>query len=248
MDAIRALFLDVGWTLTYPRATIWEIFAELCADAGAPASPEACERLVRSLSRMAQEEAERRFHNGASYSDSDEEFSGLFEQMARLIFGQFGVADGHAELMQRFFQRFWNEDNWAVFPEVRQVLPALRARGLRLGILSNAPTNLPGFLDRLGISPYLDFKVVSATEGVKKPDRRIFEVALARAGVAPHEALHVGDMYFEDILGGRAVGLQTLLMERGERALFPSFRESEGRNLDPSAVVSSLSQVLDRVS
>ena len=38
-------------------------------------------------------------------------------------------------------------------------------------------------------------------------------------------------MYLEDILGGRGAGVHTLLMERGTRSLFPSFRESEGRDL-----------------
>ena len=104
----------------------------------------------------------------------------------------------------------------------------------------------PSFLERLGLAPHLDFTVVSAIEGVKKPDRRIFEVTLARAGVAPHETLHVGDMYLEDIVGGRAAGVNTLLMERGKRALFPNYRESAGRNMAASTVVNSLTDILER--
>ena len=247
MATIRAISFDVGWTLAYPQASMWDIFADLCTQAGVPTAPESCEQLVRSLWSAGAEPAEQRFHAGASYSDSDEEFAGMFVQMGGLIFAQMGVAEGHEELMRRFLQTFWNEDNWAVFPEVLDVLRALRARGLRIGVLSNAPSNLPSFLERLGLAPHLDFTVVSALEGVKKPDRRIFEVTLARAGVAPHETLHVGDMYLEDIVGGRAAGVNTLLMERGKRALFPNFRESEGRSLDPTAVVDSLTAILERV-
>jgi HAD superfamily hydrolase (TIGR01549 family) len=244
---IRALSLDVGWTLAYPHASMWEIFADLCSGAGVRTSPEACEQLVRGLWSAGSEHAEQRFREGARYSDSDAEFAGLFLQMGRMIFAQMGVAGGHEELMQRFLQRFWNEENWSAFPEVADVLAALRARGVRLGVLSNAPSNLPSFLDRLGLTPYLDFVVVSAVEGVKKPDRRIFETTLSRAGVAPHETLHVGDMYLEDVVGGRAAGLNTLLMERGKRALFPSFRESEGRSIEPRAIVNDLTGVADRL-
>ncbi len=226
---------------------MWDIFADLCAQAGVPTAPETCEQLVRSLWSAAAEYAEQRFHAGASYSDSDEEFAGMFGQMGGIIFAQMGVTAAHEGLIQRFLQLFWNEDNWTVFPEVVDVLRALRARGLRIGVLSNAPSNLPSFLERLGLAPYLDFTVVSAIEGVKKPDRRIFEVTLARAGVAPQETLHVGDMYLEDIVGGRAVGINTLLMERGKRALFPNYRESEGRSLEPSTVVSDLTEVLERI-
>lgn len=247
MGTIRAVFLDVGWTLAYPRTSMWEIFADLCADAGVVTTPEACEQLVRNLSRATHEHAERQFRSGVQYADSDEEFAGMFAQMGRMVFAQMGVVDGHDDRMQRFLERFWNAANWTRFPEVIDVLQALRARGVRLGVLSNAPSNLPVFLEQMGIAPLLDFSVVSALEGMKKPDRRIFEVALSRAGAAPAEALHVGDMYLEDILGGRAVGLNTLLMERGERSLFPSYRESEDRPLEPTAVISDLRELLDRV-
>jgi putative hydrolase of the HAD superfamily len=243
---IRAIFLDMGWTLAYPRTSMWQLFAELCAESGAATTPEACEQLVRGLSRATHDRAEEQFRSGAQYADSDAEFAGLFAQMGQLIFAQMGVAADQGDLQQRFLQRFWNEANWAVFPEVVEVLQALRARGLRLGVLSNAPSSLPRFLERLGIAPLLDFSVVSALEGVKKPDRRIFERALSRAGVTPAEALHVGDMYLEDILGGRAAGINTLLMERGAHALFPSYRESDGRGLAPDAVIGDLRELLPR--
>jgi putative hydrolase of the HAD superfamily len=247
MKSVRAITLDLGWTLAFPRLSIWEAFAAVCTDAGVPTAAEDCEQLIRSLSNATQEEAERQFHNGASYPDSDEEFAVMFTKMGQVIFGQRGVVDGHAELMERFVQRFWDEQNWRVFPEVHDVLAALRARGLKVGVLSNAPSTLPGFIERLGLMRHLDFTVVSAIEGVKKPDRRIFTAALSRGGVAPHETLHVGDMYFEDIVGGRAAGVHTLLIERGRQALFPSYRESEGRNLDPHLVVNDLTEVIDRL-
>jgi len=248
MPTTRAVFLDVGWTMAYPQASMWEIFADLCRDGGVPATPEACEQVVRMVWRVAAEQAEQRFRDGAEYSDSDAEFAAMFEQLGRIVFAQLGVAGDHAALARRFLERFWSDDNWAVFPEVHEVLRTLRGRGVRLGVLSNAPSDLPLFLDRLGITPLVDFVVVSALEGVRKPDRRIFAAALERAGVAPEAALHVGDMYLEDVLGGSAVGLRTLLMERGARALFPNFRESDGRALAVESVVNDLAQVLERLA
>jgi len=247
MATIRVVSFDVGWTLAYPRASIWDIFADLCTQAGVPTAPESCERLVHTLSSGVAAQAEQAFHAGATYSDSDEEFAGMFVPLGRMIFAQMGITERHEELTEHFFRTFWNQDNWTIFPEVLDALRALRERGLRVGVLSNAPSNLPSLLERLGIAPHLDFMVVSALEGVKKPDRRIFEVTQARAGVAPQETLHVGDMYLEDIVGGRAAGLNTLLMERGKRALFPNYRESEGRDLDAGTVVSNLTDVLEHV-
>ena len=234
--------------MAYPQASMWEIFADLCGEAGVSTTPEACEQLVRMVWRVAAEQAEQRFRDGAEYSDSDAEFAAMFEQLGRIVFAQLGVGGDHAALARRFLERFWSDGNWVAFPEVHEVLRTLRGRGVRLGVVSNAPSDLPQFLDHLGITPLVDFVVVSALEGVRKPDRRIFATALDRAGVAPEAVVHVGDMYLEDVLGGRAVGVRPLLMERGRRALFPNFRESEGRSLEAETVVSDLAQVLERLA
>jgi len=247
MGTIRSVSLDVGWTLAYPRRSIWQIFADIAGDAGKKVSPKDLEDVVRHLWTSGQQAAVEHFRSGATYEDSDEQFTAAFHQMGALVFTHFDVPGNHAEMTPRFFEAFWTEDNWTVFPEVLDVIEELRRRGLRVGVLSNAPTNLPLFLERLGISPHLDFVVVSATEGVKKPDRRIFETVVSRAGVEPGEALHVGDMYLEDVLGGSTAGLHTLLIERGTQALFPSYRESEGRDLSEQQLVSDLRQVLDRI-
>ncbi len=244
---IRTVLFDVGWTLAYPQRSMWEIFADLCTEAGTPTTARACEQILRSVWGPSQDHAEQRFRAGAEYPDSDAEFYTVFAGLGRILFSQLGVAGDDAPLMQRFMERFWTEDNWTCFPEVVDALRALRRDGMRLGVLSNAPSDLPRFLDRLGLTPHLDFVVVSAIEGVKKPDRRIFQAALSRAEARPDEVLHVGDMYLEDVIGGRAVGVRTLMIERGPRALFPNYRESEGRPLEAGSLVTDLSQVLAHV-
>lgn len=242
----KAVFLDVGWTLAYPERSIWEVFADVCRAGGAAVAAADCEDAVGALRRQVRGQQEQAFRDGARYSDSDAEFTGGFAQMGALVRARFGIEADADDFNRRFFAGFWTEGNWRTFPEVLDVIDDLRRAGARVGVLSNAPTNLPAFLDELGIAPLLDFAVVSAAEGVRKPDRRIFEVALRRAGVAPDEAMHVGDMYLEDVLGGRAAGVTPLLIERGERSLFPRFPESEGRDLQPDEIVRDLHAVRDR--
>lgn len=243
----RVISLDVGWTLAFPIRSIWEIFADLCTEGGVPTTAQACEENIRALWSMAQARAAEEFHPEARYSDSDAEFAAQFDLLGRVIFPSLGLENDLEARMASFLERFWNLENWQIFPDVLPTLEEFRRRGLRVGILSNAPTDMPQLLDRLGISPWLDYQVVSAAEGCRKPDRRLFSVAVERAGVDPEAILHVGDMYVEDIVGGSAAGLSTLLMERGERALFPSFRESEGRSLDADRIVGSLGDVLARL-
>ena len=113
--------------------------------------------------------------------------------------------------------------------------------------LSNAGSDLLGFLDQLGLLGLFDFTVVSAIEGTKKPDRRIYERALERAGVRPGEAVHVGDMYLEDVLGARSAGVRPLLIDRGSLAMFPNHPESANHTARSFDIVRDLSEVLTAV-
>lgn len=244
---IRAVSLDVGWTLAYPRESMWEIFADVCRRAGAVTTPEHTEATVRSLWVRGQAHAEEQLRAGVQYSDSDEEFAAQFWFLGQLIFRELGIRDDGQTLMGEFFRRFWDPAQWRLFPDVIDALRALRAKGFKIGVLSNAPSDMPKLLERLGVLPYLDYLVISAREGVRKPDRRIFFRALERAGTVAAETVHVGDMYVEDILGGQAAGVHTFLIERGPHALFPNYRESEGRNLPGERIVRDLLEFVGRL-
>ncbi len=245
---IRAVSLDVGWTLAYPRESMWEIFAAVCRNAGARVHADDVEAFVRSIWTIGQQHAEEQLKAGAAYSDSDEEFSAQFRVLGELVFRHLGLMEQSDNLMEQFFRRFWDPEQWQLFPDAIDAVRALRAKGLRIGVLSNAPSNMPRLLERLGILPHLDYTVISAVEGVRKPDKRIFLRTLQRAGSQPGETVHVGDMYVEDVLGGVTAGLTTFLIDRGPNALFPNFREAEGRNLPPERVVRTLEEFVQRLA
>jgi putative hydrolase of the HAD superfamily len=101
----------------------------------------------------------------------------------------------------------------ALEPRLLDLLDALRARGLKLGLVSNLfdPPNLMRELfAEIGLLGRLDALAVSAEVGKRKPSPVIFEAALAQAGVAPAEAVMVGDRLREDIGGAQALGLATI--------------------------------------
>jgi putative hydrolase of the HAD superfamily len=100
------------------------------------------------------------------------------------------------------------------FPDVRPGLAAARAAGRRLVVVSNWDVSLDEVLDRLGLAPMLDGVVTSAAVGVRKPSPQIFEHALALAGVAAADAVHVGDSPAEDVAGARAAGIEPVLIKR----------------------------------
>jgi len=92
------------------------------------------------------------------------------------------------------------------------LLEALRERGLKLGLVSNGfdpPDLARAELERLGVAQLLDVIVLSADDGLRKPDPAIFRRALDALGVAPEHALFVGDTLATDVAGAQAIGMHT---------------------------------------
>src|SRR5439155_26572101 len=87
--------------------------------------------------------------------------------------------------------------------------------GARAAAISNSNGSAETLLASVGLGPYLDFVVDSGEVGVEKPNPRIFELALARAGVAAAEAAYIGDFYSIDVRGAAAAGLRAVLLDPG---------------------------------
>ncbi len=98
-----------------------------------------------------------------------------------------------------------------LYPGARELLEALRAAGRRVYLLSNAQRifTLPE-LRTLGIEDLFDGIYISSDYGVKKPDRRFFEIALRERSIDVKGAVMVGNDGTCDIAPARALGLRTL--------------------------------------
>lgn len=110
------------------------------------------------------------------------------------------------------------------FPGVKATLAGLKARGLRLGVLSNWDFKLQSALEDAELLPYFDFALSSAQAGVEKPAREFFErgFALARRfkpDLKPRECFYIGDHYEKDVLGAREAGLSPLWLVGDSRDL-----------------------------
>ena len=105
---------------------------------------------------------------------------------------------------------FWSRyENLCVLPDdSARTLRALRAGGIRLGIVTNGnPVRQRGKLAALDLWSFVDTVLISDEEGVAKPAAEIFHRALRRCGADPHEAVFVGDHPEVDIEGARNAGL-----------------------------------------
>jgi putative hydrolase of the HAD superfamily len=100
----------------------------------------------------------------------------------------------------------------SVKERTHEALARLRAAGIRLGIVSNSDGRVEQALTIAGLRDYFDVVVDSALVGVEKPNPVIFQTALDALGVAPEEALYIGDLYEVDVLGARAAGIEAVLL------------------------------------
>jgi putative hydrolase of the HAD superfamily len=101
-----------------------------------------------------------------------------------------------------------------LFAESLEVIAAVK-RVADIGLITNGPTAIQRpKIDLLAIGHLFPVLIVSEEAGVWKPDPAIFQLALDAAGVAPHEAIYVGDSPHHDVPGARAAGLTAVWMNR----------------------------------
>ena len=101
------------------------------------------------------------------------------------------------------------------YADAAPALVALRRVGVRLVAVSNWDVSLHDVLRSTGLTPLLDGVVSSAETGEDKPAAGPFVRALELAGgIAPGDAVHVGDRLDEDVAGARAAGIRPLLLVR----------------------------------
>ena len=139
----------------------------------------------------------------------------LGEEAAHDLLVDLGVADLEPELHDALVDDFLSVGLRAeleLAPNVADALATLRDAGVRIGIVCDvgmtASPILRSHLERHGILDRFDHWSFSDEVGWYKPDRRIFEHALAGlGGIEPARAAHVGDIRRTDVAGALAMGM-----------------------------------------
>ena len=129
-------------------------------------------------------------------------------------------------------------------PENLRALAEIRARGLKLGLVSNAhflPALMLEDFERLGLAQYMDAIVTSSQRGIRKPHPAIFQHLLGELGVSAEEVLFVGDKVREDIVGPKELGMRAVLTHQ--------FRQEDYADapMKPDFVIHSLAELVPYV-
>jgi len=208
---LRAVFLDIGDTVMRPNPSWEHVYAMAFGEFGFDVDMDDLHAALR-----------RAYHHGGwgmeGGFDPTEETS--FQRTVAIdaaAIAELGLQPMPEAFYRRLSELFMVTSHWHIFPDAYPALTALKERGLVVGAVSNWVWNLPELLHALDLVSHFDFIAASARIGFEKPHPRIFEWALAQAGVPPESVIHVGDHVDADIEGARGVGIEGILIDRNHR-------------------------------
>ena len=95
--------------------------------------------------------------------------------------------------------------------EVLEVLDLLKRTDFHIGLITNCNANVPLLFPESPLAQYIDVPVFSCEERIRKPSRRIYQIASERLKIQPQECLYVGDGSGEELTGAAAVGMLPIL-------------------------------------
>lgn len=233
---VRAVIFDWGGTLSDWALVEFEEIWRMAAQHLAPHFGEPVDALQR---RLAQVEID------AWQATATDHAAFTFNDLVRRASDALGVdvADALIEEATDHYLDAWLP-HIVHDPEAAPTLEALRARGLRIGLLSN--THWPAdfherMLERDGLAHLIDARLYTSEMRYMKPHPEAFRAALAGVGIEdPRQAVFVGDRLFDDVHGAQSVGM---------RAVHRPNASVPAHEARPDAVIQRLSElpaIIDR--
>lgn len=135
--------------------------------------------------------------------------------------------------------------SFRAYKDVKETVKKLKKLGIKVGIISNASNELFGILKRVKILNIFDHIIVSEIAGAEKPDIRIFNIALRKAGVKKSEFVYVGDNYLADVKGAKHAEIKPVwILRKTDHALFAYDKDGQDKDL---IVIKNLKELINIV-
>ena len=199
---IDTVFLDAGGVLCHPS---WNRVAAALVRHGA--------RVTSAALATAEQRATRALDTATVTAQTDDRSRGWL--YFNLVLQHAGVEQnaGTDAALAELREYHKIENLWEhVEPDIVPALAALKARGLRLVVVSNANGRLRHLFDRIDLTRWFDYLLDSHEWGVEKPDPRLFQLALEQSRADAPRTVHVGDLYHVDVVGARRAGLRDAVL------------------------------------
>jgi putative hydrolase of the HAD superfamily len=208
---IQMVFFDAAGTLFDVRGSVGEVYARFAAKYDKQID---AETLHQEFIRQFRKQPPMTFPHTLERSQRLQLEQDWWRVLVRAVFTPFGIFPQFEDYFEEIFAYFRRAEAWEVYPDTQPTLTALRARGYRLGVLSNFDTRLYDVLEGLHLRKYFDAIYASTEVGAAKPEVGIFQIALRENHLAPAQGLHVGDRWREDVQGAMAAGMQAVWLNR----------------------------------
>ncbi len=211
LDETQAVFFDAAGTLFEVRGSVGEIYSTIARRHGVEAPALDLDRSFAAAFRAKSAEGLQGTAGGPGAERA------WWEDLVRRVFGSRMPSAVFPRFFEEVYEFFRTARAWILYEDTAPALDLLRARGCRLGVISNFDSRLTDVLAALGIGRFFECVVFSWQVRSAKPDARIFRHAIELMGVRPGEALHVGDSLEEDVCGARGAGMRAVLLDRSGR-------------------------------
>lgn len=213
---LQALFFDAAGTLIRPVEPVGTTYARLAARQGLQTEPDELMQAFRAVWKT----TPAPLHPPGQPSADDDRgwWQSLVGDVFARVLGAPLPTGTLNDLFADLYQHYMQPQAWAVFDDVRTTLNDLM-RDHRLLVLSNFDRRLLSILAGHDLLRFFEHIIISSEVGAAKPHARMFQAALAAAGCAPEQCLHIGDDLLCDITGAQSLGVQAFHVERPENGL-----------------------------
>lgn len=186
------------------KIEVWEKMALFYGYYGAFYTAEELRQTYRELTQEAEKEALRHdSHESFPELQIEDVFLELFRRKGADVLKETAVYAGQ-------FFRVLTTEYIRLYDGTRELLEALKASGGSIYLLSNAQRIFTAYeMKALDIFRYFDGIYISSSYGVKKPDRRFFEILLEKEELKREEAVMIGNDGICDIRGAKEAGIDT---------------------------------------
>jgi putative hydrolase of the HAD superfamily len=210
LAATRGVFFDVDFTLIYPGPRFQASgYYEFCARHGIDVDPSAFDRAVAEAA------------SGLEPGDDIYDAQLYVDYTKRIIVGMGGQGAALDAAAREIYDEWAACQHFAMYEDVPDVLRALHASGLKIGLISNSHRCLASFQTHFDLQGLFAATVSSLEHGYMKPHPSIFQAALRSAGVDACDAVMVGDSLMHDVDGARRLGMRGVLVARSGRVAAP---------------------------
>jgi HAD superfamily hydrolase (TIGR01509 family) len=240
---LRGIVFDFDQTLaelTAPHAELMEAGAKAAASYMGSTGMELPDDFWKNIIEA------RRFAEEKSEEEQEEHIADDAMSFLLQFFG-YPASQMNPHVLQRAVDIFYAPEMtaWQLRPGAKSLLQRLHAQGYKIAVITNynADRVFQRTIDYLGIRPYLDLCLSSASVEYRKPDSKIFALALERWDALAYEVVVVGDSLAQDIAGGIELGALTVLVDQPTTAQVVFSNQQLAGQVKPDARISSLDEL-----